>query len=119
MLRRCGTPISAPPSPTPGSRTAPSRAPLTACASHWPAPARGARAVPGAAGRRRCARCGAGAGAVEATRPELLAACVALVAHPDDDRYRGLLGARARTPLFAAEVPLLAHRLADPRKGTG
>ncbi len=56
---------------------------------------------------------------VATTRPELLPACVALVAHPDDERYAGLIGAVARTPLFGARVPVLAHRLADPDKGTG
>jgi len=57
--------------------------------------------------------------AVETTRPELLPACVALVAHPSDERYRPLFGATARTPLFNVEVPVLAHVLADPAKGTG
>ena len=56
---------------------------------------------------------------VATTRPELLPACVALVAHPDDERYAGLIGKVARTPLFGARVPVLAHRLADPAKGTG
>jgi valyl-tRNA synthetase len=56
---------------------------------------------------------------VATTRPELLPACVALVAHPGDARYAPLIGAAARTPLFAAEVPVLAHHLADPAKGTG
>ena len=56
---------------------------------------------------------------VATTRPELLAACVALVAHPDDERYAALFGRTARTPLFGAAVPVLAHRLADPAKGTG
>ncbi len=56
---------------------------------------------------------------VATTRPELLPACVALVAHPDDERYAGLIGTAARTPLFGARVPVLAHRLADPAKGTG
>ena len=56
---------------------------------------------------------------VETTRPELLAACVALVAHPDDARYRDLVGTTATTPLFGVPVPVLAHRLADPGKGTG
>jgi valyl-tRNA synthetase len=56
---------------------------------------------------------------VETTRPELLPACVALVAHPDDQRYRQRFGTTARTPLFDVEVPVLAHRLADPEKGTG
>ena len=56
---------------------------------------------------------------IETTRPELLAACVALVAHPDDARYRDLVGGTARTPVFGAPVPVLAHPLADPEKGTG
>ena len=56
---------------------------------------------------------------VATTRPELLPACVALVAHPEDERYAGLIGKVAHTPLFGARVPVLAHRLADPAKGTG
>jgi valyl-tRNA synthetase len=56
---------------------------------------------------------------VETTRPELLPACVALVAHPDDDRYRALIGGVARTPLFGVEVPVRSHHLARPDKGTG
>jgi valyl-tRNA synthetase len=56
---------------------------------------------------------------VDTTRPELLPACVALVCHPADERFAGLVGARARTPLFGAEVPIHAHPLADPSKGTG
>jgi valyl-tRNA synthetase len=56
---------------------------------------------------------------VATTRPELLPACVALVAHPDDQRYAALLGGTVRTPVFGVEVPVLAHRLAEPDKGTG
>jgi valyl-tRNA synthetase len=56
---------------------------------------------------------------VDTTRPELLPACVALVAHPDDERYRPLFGGTARTPLFGVEVPIVAHELAAPDKGTG
>ncbi|HKE97377.1 MAG TPA: valine--tRNA ligase [Actinomycetes bacterium] len=56
---------------------------------------------------------------VETTRPELLAACVALVAHPGDGRHAGRVGTRVRTPLFGVEVPVLAHELAEPGKGTG
>ena len=56
---------------------------------------------------------------IDTTRPELVPACVALVAHPDDARYRPLLGSTVYTPLFDVEVPVLAHRLADPEKGTG
>ncbi|GGO36797.1 valine--tRNA ligase [Streptomyces lasiicapitis] len=56
---------------------------------------------------------------IETTRPELLPACVALVAHPDDERYRDLVGTTVRTPLFDVEVPVVAHHLAAPDKGTG
>jgi len=56
---------------------------------------------------------------IETTRPELLAACVALVAHPDDERYQPLFGKTVTTPLFGVEVPVLAHRLAQIDKGSG
>ena len=56
---------------------------------------------------------------IETTRPELVAACVALVAHPDDPRYSPRFGSTVRTPLFGVEVPVLAHELAEPDKGSG
>ena len=56
---------------------------------------------------------------IETTRPELLAACVALVAHPEDARYQPLFGTTVRTPLFGVDVPVVAHTLADPEKGSG
>jgi len=56
---------------------------------------------------------------IETTRPELLPACVALVAHPEDERYRSLLGTTVTTPLFGVPVPVLAHELAQPDKGSG
>ncbi|MGD9957446.1 MAG: valine--tRNA ligase [Candidatus Nanopelagicales bacterium] len=56
---------------------------------------------------------------IETTRPELLAACVALVAHPDDERYQPLFGSTVTTPIFGVEVPVVAHHLADPEKGSG
>jgi valyl-tRNA synthetase len=56
---------------------------------------------------------------IDTTRPELLPSCVALVAHPDDERYQPLFGRTARTPLFGVEVPIVAHELAAPDKGTG
>jgi valyl-tRNA synthetase len=62
---------------------------------------------------------GGGVVPVATTRPELLPACVALVARPGDGRYAGLIGTTVRTPLFGVEVPVLAHHLADPAKGTG
>jgi valyl-tRNA synthetase len=56
---------------------------------------------------------------IETTRPELLPGCVALVAHPDDERYQGLFGTTVRTPVFDVEVPVVAHHLAEPDKGSG
>jgi valyl-tRNA synthetase len=56
---------------------------------------------------------------IETTRPELLAACVALVAHPDDDRYTDLFGTNVVTPIFGVEVPVVAHHLAQIDKGSG
>ena len=56
---------------------------------------------------------------IETTRPELIPACVALVAHPDDERFRPRFGTEVATPLFGVRVPVLAHPLADPGKGSG
>ena len=56
---------------------------------------------------------------IETTRPELIPACVALVAHPDDDRYKDLFGKTVKSPLFGVEVPVVAHRLAQIDKGSG
>ena len=56
---------------------------------------------------------------IETTRPELIPACVALIAHPDDERYAHLFGSTVRTPIFGVEVPVLAHPLAEPDKGAG
>ncbi|MCB0328399.1 MAG: valine--tRNA ligase [Bdellovibrionales bacterium] len=56
---------------------------------------------------------------ISTTRPELLAACIAVVAHPDDERYKPLFGKEAITPLFHARVPIRAAEHADPEKGTG
>ncbi|MCB1217247.1 valine--tRNA ligase [bacterium] len=56
---------------------------------------------------------------IATTRPELIPACVALLAHPEDERYRHLFGRKAVTPLFGVEVPVLPSEKADPEKGTG
>ncbi len=77
------------------------------------------REQPAAYYRLAFARPDGGRVEVDTTRPELLPACVALVAHPDDERYRPLFGTTVTTPLFGAGVPILAHRLAEPDKGTG
>lgn len=56
---------------------------------------------------------------IDTTRPELVVSCVALVAHPDDERYQPLFGRTVSTPVFGVEVPIVAHPLAEPDKGTG
>ncbi|MBI3926309.1 MAG: valine--tRNA ligase [Armatimonadetes bacterium] len=62
---------------------------------------------------------GGGSFIITTTRPELLVACIAVVAHPDDERYRSLFGKHAITPIFGARVPILPAEHADPEKGTG
>ncbi|PYI38199.1 valine--tRNA ligase [Arthrobacter psychrolactophilus] len=56
---------------------------------------------------------------IETTRPELLAACSALVANPDDERYKPLFGKKVTSPLFGVEVEVRAHALAKADKGSG
>jgi valyl-tRNA synthetase len=56
---------------------------------------------------------------IDTTRPELLPACVAVVAHPSDERYTKYEGHSVTTPVFGVQVPLLLHELAEPDKGTG
>ena len=56
---------------------------------------------------------------IETTRPELLPACCALIAHPDDERYQALFGTTVTTPIFGVEVPVLPHPLAEMDKGAG
>ncbi len=78
------------------------------------------RDMPGAYHRMAFAKAdGSGNVHIETTRPELLPACVALVAHPDDERYKPLFGTTVSTPLFDVEVPVVAHHLASPDKGSG
>ncbi len=56
---------------------------------------------------------------IATTRPELLAACVAVLVHPDDERFKQYVGKTAITPLFKAPVPIMSDEKADPEKGTG
>ena len=56
---------------------------------------------------------------VETTRPELIPACVALIAHPDDSRYQPMVGTTVTSALFGVEVPVLAHRSVEMDKGAG
>jgi valyl-tRNA synthetase len=56
---------------------------------------------------------------VETTRPELIPSVVALVAHPDDERYQALFGTTVTSPVFGVEIPVLPHHLAEMDKGAG
>jgi valyl-tRNA synthetase len=56
---------------------------------------------------------------IETTRPELIPAVVALIAHPDDERYQPLFGSTVTSPVFGVEIPVLAHEAAEPDKGAG
>ena len=81
-----------------------------------------ARDYPGAYHRVAFHRTGGSAGEsvhVETTRPELIPSVVALIAHPDDERYQSLFGTTVTSPLFGVEVPVLAHRAAEMDKGAG
>ena len=97
--RRCGTSTTGRRSPRPRWRTANGRARTTSWRSTAPTATVTIE--------------------IDTTRPELVAACVALVAHPDDERYQPLFGSTVRTPLYGVEVPVVAHELAQPDKGTG
>ncbi len=56
---------------------------------------------------------------IETTRPELIASVVALIAHPDDERYADLIGSSVTSPVFGVEIPVRAHTAAEPEKGSG
>jgi len=77
------------------------------------------RPMKGAFHKIRFAVEGGGDFTIATTRPELLPACVAVATHPDDERYKGLIGKNAITPLFRTPVPIFASPLVDPAKGTG
>ena len=77
------------------------------------------REVNGAFHKIAFAAVGGGAVEIETTRPELLPSCVALVAHPDDARYAQLVGTDVISPVFGVRLPVVAHQLAEPDKGTG
>jgi valyl-tRNA synthetase len=77
------------------------------------------REIPGAYHRVRFGRKGDLQIDIETTRPELIPACVALIAHPDDERYRPLFGRDVVVPLFGTRVPIRPHPLASQEKGSG
>ncbi len=56
---------------------------------------------------------------IATTRPELLPACVAIFVHPDDKRYKHLLGKEILVPVFNYKVKVMADDKVDPEFGTG
>ncbi|PSP93003.1 valine--tRNA ligase, partial [Halobacteriales archaeon QS_1_68_44] len=56
---------------------------------------------------------------IATTRPELLAACVAVAVDPDDERYEDRVGDAFEVPLFGQEVELIADDDVDSEFGTG
>jgi valyl-tRNA synthetase len=56
---------------------------------------------------------------IATTRPELLPACVAVFVHPEDVRYRSMVGRQVIVPIFGQCVPILEDPAAKPQKGTG
>jgi valyl-tRNA synthetase len=83
------------------------------------APADGNDASPASPGAGGAASSPDGEALIETTRPELIAACVALLAHPEDERHRGLVGSDVLTPLFGTRVPVMTHAQVEREKGTG
>ncbi len=62
---------------------------------------------------------GSGHLTVATTRPETMLGDTAVAVHPDDDRYRHLVGARVRLPLADREIPVIADEYVDPAFGSG
>ncbi len=56
---------------------------------------------------------------IATTRPEFLPACIAIVAHPDDERYQRFFGKKVIIPLFGSKVDIIASEHAEKDKGTG
>jgi len=56
---------------------------------------------------------------IATTRPELIPACVAIFINPKDERYKTLIGKKAKVPLFDYEVPIIADSSAEMERGTG
>ncbi len=56
---------------------------------------------------------------IATTRPEMIAACVAIFYHPEDERYASLQGQNAISPVFGAQVPILPDIEVEMEKGTG
>lgn len=62
---------------------------------------------------------GEGGISVATTRPETMLGDTAVAVHPDDDRYRALIGKFVRLPLVGREIPIIADDVVDMEFGTG
>lgn len=62
---------------------------------------------------------GGGKVKIATTRPELLPACIGVFVHPDDKRYKHLVGKKAKIPLFDYEVPIMTDHTVDMEFGSG
>ena len=56
---------------------------------------------------------------VATTRPETMLGDTAIAVHPDDERYRNLIGRKVKLPLVGRLIPIVADAYSDPEKGTG
>ena len=56
---------------------------------------------------------------IATTRPELIPACVAVAVHPEDERYKDLIGETVVVPISGQEVKIIADEEVDPNYGTG
>ena len=56
---------------------------------------------------------------VATSRPETMFGDVAIAVHPDDERYKDLIGTKVILPIVGREIPIIADEYPDPEKGTG
>ncbi|MDP1737839.1 MAG: valine--tRNA ligase [Caulobacter sp.] len=56
---------------------------------------------------------------VATTRPETMLGDTAVAVHPDDERYKGLIGKTVKLPIVGRSIPIVADDYADPTKGSG
>ena len=56
---------------------------------------------------------------VATTRPETMLADMAVAVHPEDERYRAMLGKQVRLPITGRLIPVIGDEHADPTLGTG
>jgi valyl-tRNA synthetase len=62
---------------------------------------------------------GSGEIVVATTRPETMLGDTAVAVHPDDERYKDLIGKKVRLPIVGRLIPIVADEYADPEKGSG